>query len=50
MSENENIKKEISGMKEKLEETTVGIVNTDIEITELKNRLKEIEIRHDNLL
>ena len=34
MSENENIKKEISGMKEKLEETTVGIVNIDIEITE----------------
>ena len=44
ISENENIKKDISVMKEKFEETTAVIVNTNIEITELKNLLKEIEI------
>ena len=50
ISENENIKKDISVMKEKFEETTVVIVTTNIEITELKNLLKEMEIWQDNLL
>ena len=42
ISENLNIKKEIKVMKEKLEETRKGIINTDIEIAELKTRLREI--------
>ena len=45
ISENENIKKEIKVMKEKLEETRKGIINTDIEIAELKTRLREIKTR-----
>ena len=36
-------------IKENVKETIMGINNTDIETTGLKTRLKEIQVRQDNL-